>query len=338
MGKSERMAGVRAVRALTRFHCAGAWRRRFTRDAARDRRASASWGWHENVVGMGVSWKREGGRRNTDALCVTFFVLRKEPKRRLLLRERIPEHLDFESVDGNLATDIVEVPGRPVAHAIKVRPIKPRCEVGHSRGGRGTLGPVVRRIGSTKPLALSCSHVIARSGVLEDFGKRIEQPVSEEVTDVVGNLIEFSILRSGTLVTSDVALATLSVDADPTVLGSTIVPDAASILAAKDFEIGARTVLFGQVTDGARGEVEAFEATWDIDEMPFVNGPVEFSGLVAYSTRSAKGDSGGLVMSGEPGEESLILGLHTAGRSDGRMGLFQPIGPIMSRLDLELAT
>ena len=70
--------------------------------------------------------------------------------------------------------------------------------------------------------------------------------------------------------------------------------------------------------------------------MPFVAGHVEFSGLVAYKTRSAKGDSGGLVMSGEPGEQSTVIGIHTAGRSDGKMGLFQPIGPIMAKFGLEL--
>jgi hypothetical protein len=42
------------------------------------------------------------------------------------------------------------------------------------------------------------------------------------------------------------------------------------------------------------------------------------------------------LMSGRVGEESLVHGLHTAGRVDGRMGLFQPIGPILSRFDLTL--
>jgi len=331
------MRAVRAVRALTRFHYAGAGRRTFSRDAARDRRATASWGWHENVVGLGVSWKREKGARTPFALCVTFFVLRKEPARRLLRRQRIPECLELDSVDAGVLTDVVQVPGRCVAHAgVRVRPIRPGAEVGHMRGGRGTLGPIVQKIGDTRPLALSCSHVIARSGAIEDFGRKIEQPAGDNISDIVGSLVEFSVLRSGTLVTADVALAALSVDADPAVLGSTIVPAAASAGSATEFEVGMRTVLFGQVSNGARGEVEAFESTWDIDEMPFVNGRVEFSGLVAYRTRCAKGDSGGLVMSGKTGEESLVHGIHTAGRADGRMGLFQPIGPILTRFDLRL--
>ena len=332
------MRGVRAVRALTRFHYAGAGRRTFNRHASLDRRASAAWGWHENVVGIGVSWKRESGRRKANALCVTFYVLRKEPKHRLLRRQRIPECLELGSVEAGILTDVVEVPGRFVAHAARVRPIRPSAEVGHMRGGKGTLGPIVLQGAGTTPLALSCSHVLARSGTIEDFGKGIEQPVGDNDFDVVGTLVDFTKLRPNTLATADVAIATLSVEANPAILGTSIVPLAASSTLAKDFKVGTKTVLFGQVTNGARGEVEAFESTFDIGEMPFVNGRVEFSGLVAYKTRSAKGDSGAVVMSGEPGEQSLVLGIHTAGRSDGQMGLFQPISTIFSRFDLKLFT
>jgi hypothetical protein len=333
------MRAVRAVRALTRFHYGGARRRRsLTREASRDRQVSASWGWHENIVGMGVSWKREKGRRHAGALCVTFYVLRKEPTRRLLRRERIPEYLDFASVDGRIVTDIAQVPGRFVAHAPRVRPIRPGAEVGHMRGGRGTVGPIVLQEGDATPLALSCSHVIARSGAIRDFGKEVEQPVGNDASDVVGSLVDFTVLRSGTLVTFDVALAALDVAAEPGVLGTTIVPRTVSTKDAKSFKEGTKTVLFGQVTRGARGEVEAFQSTWDIAEVPFVDGLVQFSGLVAYKTKSAKGDSGALVMSGEPGEEAHVLGLHTAGRSDGAMGLFQPIGPILSKFHLQLFT
>ena len=211
MPRSKDVAGVRAVRALTRFHFGGTKRRTLTREAAQDRRLSASWGWHENIVGIGVSWKREYGRRMAEAMCVTFYVLRKEPKRRLLRRERIPECLEFGSVDARIVTDVVQVPGRFVAHGPTVRPIRPGAEVGHMRGGRGTLGPIVQQEGSTTPLALSCSHVIARSGAVLDFGKKIEQPVNDDASSVVGTLVDFTKLRSGTLVAFDVAFAALDV-------------------------------------------------------------------------------------------------------------------------------
>ena len=335
MPRNDDARAVRAVRALTGFHY-GHRRRRWTRPASRDRRASASWGWRENIVGIGVSQKREDGKRRSATPCVTFFVLRKEPKYRLLKRERIPECLEFDSVEAGILTDVVEVPGRMVAHAARVRPIRPGSEVGHMRGGRGTLGPLVVQGAGTSALGLSCSHVIARSGRIEDFGKQIEQPVGENASDVVGSLIDFTVLRSDTLATADVALASLTVDEDPSVLGLDIAPNAASDKKARDFPVGMKTMLFGAISSGVRGEVEAFEATFEIAEMPFVNGRVTFSGLVAYKTRCARGDSGGLVMSGDPAERSLALGIHTAGRSDGKLGLFQPIGPILSRFDLRL--
>jgi len=328
--------GVRAVKALTRLHFAGAHRRKFSRDAVRDRRRSESWGWHENVIGIGMSWKRVNGRMLTDDCCVTFYVLRKEPKRRLLSKQRIPSTLDLDSVSASVRTDVIALPGRCVAHGLRVRPLRSRAEVGHLRGGLGTLGLIVRKIGTTQALALSCSHVIARSGDLVGFGRSVEQPAGA-AGETVGTLTgDFSTLRSGTLATFDVALAALSAPAAAGIVGSTVVPQTFSTMAAGEFTPGRRTVLFGATSGAVPGKIAASPATFDIAEMPFVTGHVEFSGLVAYETRSAKGDSGGLVMSGEPGEESMVLGIHTAGRSDGQMGLFQPVGPIMKKFDLEL--
>jgi hypothetical protein len=328
--------GVRAVKALTRLHYAGAHRRKVSRDAARDRRRSEGWGWHENVIGIGMSWKCVNGQMLADDCCLTFYVLRKEPKRRLLPKQRIPSTLELDSASASITTDVVALPGRCVAHGVRVRPLRSRAEVGHLRGGLGTLGLVVRKIGTTSPLALSCSHVIARSGDVAGFGRSVEQPAGAS-GETVGTLTDdFSKLRSDTLATFDVALATLSAPVATGIVGSAVVPRTFSTMAAGDFVPRRRTVLFGATSGPVPGKIAASPATFDIAEMPFVTGHVEFSGLVAYETRSAKGDSGGLVMSGEPGEESMVLGIHTAGRSDGQMGLFQPIGPIMKKFGLEL--
>jgi hypothetical protein len=322
---------------LTRLHYRPQ-RHRLKRAAARDRATSAAWGWHENVVGLGVGWKRVEGRRGRGEPCVTFYVLRKEPSRRLLARERIPNCLELASIETEVLTDVVQVPGRFVAHARRERPVRPRAEVGHVRGGRGTVGPIVTKGGSPSVFLLSCSHVIARSGGLIDFGKNVEQPVGDDEADVIGTVTDFTDLSSAGTVTADVALARLTVPAAPAIGGTGIVPTTFSPRAARDFDRGTRTVLYGHVTNGARGSIEAFESTWEIDEMPFVTGRVHFAGLVAYTTRCAKGDSGGLVMSGRAGEEATVLGIHTAGGADGRMGLFQPIAPIMKKYGLALAT
>ena len=265
---------------------------------------------------------------------MTFFVLRKEPKKRLLQRQRIPERLELESADAIVTTDVVQLPGRCVAHAGPT--LKSRMEMGHARGGLGTLGLIVRKIGTTSALALSCSHAIARAGDLLDFGKSVVHPAGSAGATVGSLTDDVSTLRSGTLATFDVALARLSSPAVAGIVGSTVLPKQCSTKGAKDFKPGTKTVLFGAVSGEQRGEVDNFQSTFDIAEMPFVAGHVEFSGLVAYKTRSAKGDSGGLVMSGEPGEQSTVIGIHTAGRSDGKLGLFQPIGPIMAKFGLEL--
>jgi hypothetical protein len=270
-------------------------------------------------------------------LCVTFFVLRKEPKNRLLVRQRIPSRLEIESASAVVTTDVVAMPGRCVAHGKIVRPLQSGAEVGHTRGGLGTLGLIVRKVGTTSPqFALSCSHVIARSGALAEFGKSVEQPAGAAGETIGALTDDFSTLRSGTLATFDVALARLSREAATGIVGSAVVPKRVSSKTAKEFKPGDKTVLFGAVSGEVKGRIAAFESTFDIAEVPFVTGHVEFSGLVAYETRSAKGDSGGAVLSGQPGDESIVLGIHTAGRTDGKLGLFQPIGPIMKKFALEL--
>jgi len=235
-----------------------------------------------------------------------------------------------------MATDVVCVPGRMVPHGARVRPLQPGAEVGHLRGGRGTLGLIVRKIGQATPLVLSCSHVLARSGAIDGFGRSVEQPTGD-AGEVVGVLTDdFSRLRSTTLATDDVALAQVSAGTQPGLLDSGVVPARFDPRLAKELNVGEPTTLHGLVSSGATGRVAAFESTWDIAEMPFVNGHVEFSGLVGYETRSEKGDSGGVVMSGVEGTRDLVLGIHTAGRSDGQLGLFQPIGPVFKRLGIEL--
>ena len=88
--------------------------------------------------------------------------------------------------------------------------VKSGAEMGHARGGLGTLGLIVRKVGGTSALALSCSHAIARSGALPDFGKSVVQPVGSSGRTVGSLTDDVSKLRSGTLATFDVALARLS--------------------------------------------------------------------------------------------------------------------------------
>jgi hypothetical protein len=334
---------VLVVRALSRLHLYGVRRGR-RRPAAerRDRRRSAGWGWSDNIVGLAVSTKRTRELGYGREPCVTVFVRHKLPKRRLPAVALIPEQLTLESAGVSVLTDVVVLRSRPVAHGPRVRPLQPGAEVGNVRGGVGTLGLIVRRRGTAETLALSCSHVLARSGRLADGETGIEQPVvddDDQPDEVVGALVDhgFSTLRSGSTARNDadVAIATLTAGASPALLATGQTPLRASVLRADQFTRGMRTVMSGIVTQSAHGRVIGHEAVFTIDQMPFVNGVVPFSGLVAYETRCARGDSGAAVMKdGEP----EVLGIHTAGVSEDRFGLFQPIGPILDRFGLELVT
>jgi hypothetical protein len=328
-----------AVQALSRMQMLP-WRRRSGKNAAawrRDRQRIGNWGWRDNIVGLGVGVKQVDGKRTKGPECVTLFVRQKFPASRLSTRERIPEWLELDCGDGRVLTDVIPIGSRPVAHATRIRPVRPGAEIGHSRGGRGTLGPIVRRVGRNEKLALSCSHVLALSGRLFEGILDIEQPVtdgSDNTDDLVGKLLDgFSVLRSGPSATNrdDVAMATLTVTAAPALLATGVAPLTASSLSR--FPVGTRTRLQGAVTQDAPGRVLAHGATFTIGEMPFVNGEVPFTGLIAYETRCARGDSGAAVMQDGTRE---VLGLHTAGIAEERFGLFQPIGPILQRLGLEL--
>jgi hypothetical protein len=184
--------------------------------------------------------------------------------------------------------------------------------------------------------------VLARSGRLADGHVDIEQPVtdgSDDTDDAIGALIDngFSTLKSGPTArnSADVAIARLSANASSALLATGQVPLRASVLKAAQFTRGMRTLMSGIATEAAHGRVIGHEAVFTVDQMPFVNGVVPFEGLVAYETRCARGDSGAAVMKdGEP----EVLGIHTAGVSAERFGLFQPIGPILDRLGLELVT
>lgn len=328
-----------AVNTLSRMQILP-WRQRPGKASAavrRDRRRTRDWGWRNNIVGLGVGIKRAGGRQLKGRHCVTLFVRQKLPLSRLGEHEQIPEWLELDSGRGGVLTDVIPLGSRPVAQGARIRPLQPGVEIGHSRGGRGTLGPIVRRIGRDEKLALSCSHVLALSGRLFDGIRDIEQPVTDgtdNTDDLVALLLEgYSVLRSGPSASNrdDIALAALTAAADSRLLATGVAPLTASPLTR--FPVGTRTRLHGAVTDNAPGRVLAHGATFTIGEMPFVNGDVPFTGLIAYETRCARGDSGAAVL--EDGTQT-VLGIHTAGIAEERFGLFQPIAPTLERFGLEL--
>jgi hypothetical protein len=286
-----------------------------------------------NIVGIGASRKQVAGQM-IEAPAVTLFVRRKRVRGRLAESERIPEVLRLESIEADVVTDVVEVGSTPVAHASKERPLRPGCGGAHFLGEEGTFGLFVRRVGQNEPLVLSCSHVLARSG-LASPDDVVEQPLGgAAITDPVAKLTDvFSVLSTSSVNTEDIALARIDdgIKTNLLPLPSDTPITSVSDLRAHQFAAGIPTRLLGLTTPDGRGATLTSEASFRVRELPGV-GDVTFSGLVAYVTPCAGGDSGAVVVTDDG---ATALGLHIGGTPTG-LGVFLPLGPVFSTHGLEL--
>lgn len=331
-----------AIDLLTTLHFARPPKRvKRSRNRQRDHRATRAWGWYENILGIGVGEKQVKGQRIVGRASVTFFVRRKLAGSRLLDEEKIPETLLLESIGQQVTTDLIRVVSAPMAHAspgARIRPIQPGIGIGHWRGVCGSLGLLVRKKGNSDPLALGCSHILARSGDAST-GDPIEQPFTgapDTASDRIGALSgDFSsISGASTVNTEDMALATIDVSWIPQMVDTGIMIDSYSPLGAPNFQVGTPTVRNGVGTQSQTGQVSTYRSTWTINDFPFV-GTATFAGLVSYTTVCGLGDSGAAVLMDGT---TQVLGIHIAGSSESGLGLFYPIGPILEGHDLELVT
>jgi len=136
------------------------------------------------VVGVAYGRKVKGGKE-TDEVCVTFFVVEKLPDERLDERSRIPAHLD-ELEDA--PTDVIEIGAfRPTSE--KYRPAPGGCSIsgihvdpnnGNENKESGTLACRAYRegfLGSPRRwYALSNAHVMAQMDFSGAVGDVISQP------------------------------------------------------------------------------------------------------------------------------------------------------------------
>jgi hypothetical protein len=286
-----------------------------------------------NIFGVGASTKRVG-EKLTEVPSVTLFVRKKRARQRLPKSEYIPKVLRLDSIEAEVITDIVEIGSAPTAHAGKVRPLRPGCSGAHFLGEEGTLGLLVRRTSRKEALVLSCSHVLARSG-LANPNDVIEQPLGgAAVLDPVAKLTDvFSELSASGVNREDIALARIdsTIEFDPVPLSSNTAITSVSELRADQFTAGIPTRLLGQITPDARGATITSESSFLVRDLPGV-GDVTFQGLVAYVTQCAGGDSGAVVVT-EDG--TTALGLHIGGTPTG-LGVFLPLGPVFETHGLEL--
>ena len=304
----------------------------------REAGAVAGWGWGTHIVGVSAGRKTTLGDETVEP-CITLWVRRKLPRRLLSRRACIPAVLALDMPGGACATDVRELCRPIVAHAGRIRPLRLGVDIAHVRGVTGTLGLLVTREGTDGTFALGCSHVLARSGVDVAENDPVDQPlnVPSEPEDAVGALCaDFTVIRgrsNGAANPMDAALVRLSVPAEAVFADGTPGPVAVSFATAGQIAATWRNTLMSGATSGSvAGRVIGTRASMTVERVPFV-GEAVYSNVVLYSTRCAEGDSGAAVLTPDG---STAIGLHVAGSSADRVGLFQPIGPVFQKYGLSL--
>ncbi len=293
--------------------------------------------WRSNIIGIAVGEKCAQRTPITGQLCLKFFVRNKLAKSRLRRDERIPTELTIDSIEGNILTDVEAFPGTPVAHFGQlIRPIRPGSSVGHFLGINGTIGLIVKQVGTNKPLLLGCSHVLARAGLAQP-GDPIEQPGDTDRVigqNVIGRLARFTSIRVDALNTMDAAL--VEIDANKTVDSAILDigrPNNILRLSAAMINsmVGVPLVRSGDGTGRQDGSILGIRATFPV-QIPTLNDQIAiFKDLVLYRSRCGPGDSGAAVLDRRTNN---VLGIHIAGVQD--IGLFTLIQPVFSQFGIEL--
>lgn len=229
------------------------------------------------------------------------------------------------------------------------RPLAIGVSVSHGRGPTGTLGAFVRRRADPGRLfALSCSHVLARSG-LADAGEPMHQPGTSDVSGperVVGRLrlsVPLRLLDDNTV---DAALA----EVDPAhwpedamlvhTLGrlNSALPQTATA--------GVTVHKLGAGTGLTTGRISAIE----LDELPVqfpvgllrFQGQIEIEGADDTPCFATTGDSGALLVDDTRRPLGLLFAVSTHGASyrgpaGQSLAYANPLGAVLAAVDGALA-
>lgn len=314
-----------------------------------------------NVVGVGVGYKVSKGRRGRE-LCVVALVRRKMPPTALTSDALVPR-----AVNG-ISTDVIEVGEIRALQAPtdRWRPAPGGVSIGHHRITAGTLGCVVRDRASGARLILSNNHVLANSNNASP-GDAILQPgpVDGGVLgqDTIAQLERFQPIRFLSEPGTCSIAATFAAMANflAALLGSThrletirADPSAANAIDAAlarplneadlrddilrigevagtlEAELGMKVRKSGRTSGFTQGEIILLDATVDVSYD--LGRTARFEGQIVAGPMSQGGDSGSLVVSGEPPQ---AVGLLFAG-SD-RSTILNPIQAVLDTLDIRFA-
>lgn len=312
----------------------------------------------ENVVGVGVGYKKVKGER-TDTVGIVLFVEEKVPQKALKKEDIIPEEIEGVPTDVQVGV-FKALSSQGKRRTEKWRPAPGGVSIGHYKGSSGTLGTLVYDRSGEK-LILSCNHVLAcanegRIGdpVLQpgpcDGGRNPDEiaqlygftplffSVENNVTGaasvtarVVNTLFDmtkspyrFVPVRTCTKEnTHDAALALPARDAcvDDTILGIGMV-DGCSLP-----ELGMHVEKSGRSTGHTKGVVETVETAVRV-RYPGCRKAV-FSHQVVVDLRSQDGDSGAVVVT-----EKKAVGLLFAGSES--LSVCSPLSPVLNALECRI--
>lgn len=313
-----------------------------------------------NVVGVGTGYKRKSGKQ-TPELSIVTLVKRKLPPTALTAEALVPARVD------GIPTDVLEV-GEIRALAAPTdrwRPAPGGVSIGHYNITAGTLGVVVRDRATGTRLILSNNHVLANSNDASE-GDPILQPGPADGgivgRDTIANLLRFQPIQYGSepgtcglanfyaavgnflakLFGSNHRLETIRQDSSAVnyvdaalarpvnngdVLDEILV--VGTVAGTVDASLGMPLRKSGRTTGYTTGEVLVLDATVDVSYGTLQT--ARFDGQIIAGAMSAGGDSGSLVVSGDPPK---AVGLLFAG-SD-KSTILNPIQLVLDALDITI--
>lgn len=283
--------------------------------------------WSPNIAGFGIGRKcRDRDQHELQKLVVRFHVYRKVDESRLPAGNVIPKKIRLEHLGIEVATDVREVKGAPLLHALTAGE-----EVGHFSGEAGTAGVFVRTLNDPGPFLLSCAHVFTPPGT-SGIDDAIESPMdtdSLKAVNQVGVVVDTFGLRSSGINECDAAMARIEgVDPSNQIPGVTV---PTSLLDFPKSLIGRPVSQFGAATgQTVSGPVRDESITKSFN---FRGQSFTFSNLVEYRVRSKAGDSGAAVVDDETGE---VLGLHIGAETGTSNAYFSPMNLIVDRFGVIL--
>lgn len=313
----------------------------------------------ENVVGVGVGYKVQRGKR-TDEMCIVVLVSKKLPLQALNPSALIPASY------GDVDTDVVEIGEvRALQETTdRWRPIPGGVSIGHFKVTAGTMGGMVRDLASNERLILSNNHVLANSNAAS-VGDIILQPGTADGgkidPDTVGHLERFQPIQfSAEPASCSIAMLVarllnkianwlgsrhrlMAIQQNPQAINiidaAVASPDSGIEISDNILEIGVlggtapatlgmRVRKSGRSTGFTTGQITVVDATVDVN---YGARAARFENQIISTAMSAPGDSGSLLVA----QDSLLaVGLLFAG-SD-QVTIYNPIQDVLDGLKVYL--